>query len=106
MLGSVLADLVNLLNPSALILRGELSTAGAPLIEGVRASLRRYAQPATAAALRCCPRPWAFLPSSPAHSRWPRAWQPANRRTLGIRGPPPRERAPGHAASSPATAAG
>ena len=52
MLGSVLADLVNLLNPSALILGGELGTAGAPLVQGVEASLRRYAQPATAAALQ------------------------------------------------------
>ena len=52
MLGSVLADLVNLLNPSALILGGELGTAGAPLVQGVEASLRQYAQPATAAALQ------------------------------------------------------
>ena len=55
MLGSVLADLVNLLNPSALILGGELSTAGPPFVQGVEASLRRYAQPATSAALQVLP---------------------------------------------------
>ncbi len=55
MLGSVLADLVNLLNPSALILGGELGSTGAPLIQGAEESLRRYAQPATAGALQVLP---------------------------------------------------
>lgn len=46
--GRVLADLVNYLNPAALILGGELGTAGTPLVAGVRESLDRYAQPASA----------------------------------------------------------
>jgi len=50
-LGLVLADLCNLFNPSAVILGGSLGTAGEPVITGVHASIARYAQPATAAAL-------------------------------------------------------
>ena len=42
-LGRVLADLCNCLNPAALILGGELGTAGAPLVSGVRESVHRYA---------------------------------------------------------------
>lgn len=49
--GRVLADLCNLLNPTALIIGGQLGTAGASLIDGVRASIRRFAQPATVEAL-------------------------------------------------------
>ncbi|SDJ26927.1 Sugar kinase of the NBD/HSP70 family, may contain an N-terminal HTH domain [Frankineae bacterium MT45] len=48
-LGRPLAELCNLLNPSALIIGGELGAAGSALIDGVEASVRRYAQPATAA---------------------------------------------------------
>jgi predicted NBD/HSP70 family sugar kinase len=47
-LGRVLADLCNALNPEAIILGGELGTAGAPLLLGVRDSIDRYAQPAAA----------------------------------------------------------
>ncbi|WP_405014506.1 ROK family transcriptional regulator [Kitasatospora sp. NBC_01539] len=47
-LGRVLADLVNFLNPAAVIVGGELGRAGAPLIAGVRESIDRYAQPAVA----------------------------------------------------------
>jgi predicted NBD/HSP70 family sugar kinase len=47
-LGRVLADLCNALNPEAIILGGELGTAGAPLVLGVRESIDRYAQPAAA----------------------------------------------------------
>nr|WP_165845423.1 ROK family transcriptional regulator [Streptacidiphilus pinicola] len=50
-LGLVLADLVNCLNPAAVILGGELSAAGEPLAEGVRESINRYAQPASANAV-------------------------------------------------------
>ncbi|WP_084701531.1 ROK family transcriptional regulator [Streptacidiphilus anmyonensis] len=50
-LGLVLADLVNCLNPAAIIIGGELSAAGAPLAEGVRDSINRYAQPASANAV-------------------------------------------------------
>jgi predicted NBD/HSP70 family sugar kinase len=47
-LGRVLADLCNALNPEAIIIGGELGTAGAPLLLGVRDSIERYAQPAAA----------------------------------------------------------
>lgn len=50
-LGLVLADLVNCLNPAAIILGGDLSAAGEPLAEGVRESVNRYAQPAVAKAV-------------------------------------------------------
>jgi predicted NBD/HSP70 family sugar kinase len=50
-IGLVLADLVNCLNPAAIILGGELSAAGAPLAAGVRESIDRYAQPASAHAV-------------------------------------------------------
>jgi predicted NBD/HSP70 family sugar kinase len=54
-LGRVLADLCNVLNPEAIILGGELGTAGAPLMLGVRESIDRYAQPAAAqhVSVRC-----------------------------------------------------
>lgn len=47
-LGRVLAELCNCLNPAAIILGGELGTAGRPLVAGVRESMDRYAQPAIA----------------------------------------------------------
>ncbi|MEV6208055.1 ROK family transcriptional regulator [Kitasatospora sp. NPDC051914] len=50
-LGRVLADLVNCLNPAAIIIGGELGQAGAPLVAGVRESVDRYAQPAVAEAV-------------------------------------------------------
>jgi predicted NBD/HSP70 family sugar kinase len=43
-LGGVLADLVNLLNPSALIIGGELGSSGPAFIGGVRSSVNRFAQ--------------------------------------------------------------
>jgi predicted NBD/HSP70 family sugar kinase/biotin operon repressor len=49
--GRALADLCNSLNPSLLVTGGPLGSAQS-LVEGVRASLDRYAQPATAAAVR------------------------------------------------------
>ncbi len=49
--GRVLADLCNWLNPRGIILGGELSTVGSPLADGVRESIRRYAQPASAQAV-------------------------------------------------------
>lgn len=54
-LGKVLADLCNLLNPTALIIGGELGASGQALVEGVRASVNRFAQPATAAAIEVLP---------------------------------------------------
>jgi predicted NBD/HSP70 family sugar kinase len=48
--GRVLADLVNCLNPAALVLGGELGAAGEPFAAGIRESVARYAQPAGAQA--------------------------------------------------------
>ncbi|MEU6849616.1 ROK family protein [Actinacidiphila alni] len=48
--GRVLADLVNCLNPAALVLGGELGAAGEPFAAGIRESVARYAQPASARA--------------------------------------------------------
>jgi predicted NBD/HSP70 family sugar kinase/biotin operon repressor len=50
--GRVLADLVNCLNPSAVILGGELGAAGESFATGVRESITRYAQPASAQAAK------------------------------------------------------
>jgi predicted NBD/HSP70 family sugar kinase len=47
-IGRVVADLVNCLNPAAIVLGGELGAAGAPFVCGVRESIDRYAQPASA----------------------------------------------------------
>ena len=49
--GRVLADLCNWLNPRGIILGGELSTAGSALVDGVRESIRRYAQASSAEAV-------------------------------------------------------
>ncbi len=51
-LGRVLADLCNALNPEAIVVGGELSTTGEPLLAGIRESIGRYAQPAAAEAVR------------------------------------------------------
>jgi predicted NBD/HSP70 family sugar kinase len=51
-LGRVLADMCNALNPEAIIVGGELGTAGAPLLAGIRESIERFAQPAAAHAVR------------------------------------------------------
>ena len=42
-IGRVLAELCNVLNPAAIIIGGELSSAGEPLLSGVRDSIERYA---------------------------------------------------------------
>jgi predicted NBD/HSP70 family sugar kinase len=47
-IGRVVADLVNCLNPAAIVLGGELGAAGEPFVGGVRESIDRYAQPASA----------------------------------------------------------
>jgi predicted NBD/HSP70 family sugar kinase len=49
--GQVLADLCNLINPAAIVIGGELGSSGDAFISGVRSSIQRYAQPATAAVL-------------------------------------------------------
>jgi predicted NBD/HSP70 family sugar kinase len=46
--GRVLADLCNALNPEAIVVGGELSEAGEPLLGGIRESLDRYALPGAA----------------------------------------------------------
>ena len=51
-IGRVVADLVNCLNPAAIVLGGELGAAGQPFVRGVRESIDRYAQPASAHAVR------------------------------------------------------
>jgi predicted NBD/HSP70 family sugar kinase len=51
-LGRVLADLCNHLNPAGIVLGGELSAAGEPLLAGIRESVDRYALPAAADAVR------------------------------------------------------
>ncbi|MBM9503471.1 ROK family protein [Actinacidiphila acididurans] len=48
--GRVLAGLVNCLNPSALVLGGELGAGNEPFAAGIRESVARYAQPASAQA--------------------------------------------------------
>jgi len=50
-LGRVLADLCNHLNPAAIIVGGELSAAVGPLLDGIRESVHRYAQPSVADAV-------------------------------------------------------
>jgi predicted NBD/HSP70 family sugar kinase len=54
-LGRVLADLCNHLNPAAIIVGGELSVAVGPLLDGIRESVDRYAQPSVAAAVEVKP---------------------------------------------------
>ncbi|MCU1656063.1 MAG: Sugar kinase of the family, may containing an N-terminal domain [Pseudonocardiales bacterium] len=53
-MGRVLADMVNNLNPEMLVVGGELSLAGAPLLAGVRESIERFAQPGIVRDLRIC----------------------------------------------------
>ena len=51
-IGRVLADLCNALNPEAIVVGGELSEAGEPLLDGIRDSIDRYALPGAAAAVK------------------------------------------------------
>lgn len=48
-IGRVLADLCNCLNPAGVVVGGELAMHGEHLVAGVRESIHRFAQPATAA---------------------------------------------------------
>jgi predicted NBD/HSP70 family sugar kinase len=50
-IGRALGDHCNLLNPSAIVVGGDLSAAGRPLLDGIRESVDRYAQPAIAASV-------------------------------------------------------
>jgi glucokinase-like ROK family protein len=49
--GQALGDLCNSLNPAAIIVGGELSAAGQSLLEGIRESVDRHAQPGAAEAV-------------------------------------------------------
>ncbi len=51
-IGRVLADLINCLNPAAVVLGGELGAAGEPLVAGVRESIDRHAGQAGAGAVQ------------------------------------------------------
>jgi predicted NBD/HSP70 family sugar kinase/biotin operon repressor len=51
-IGRAVADLCNSLNPEAIVVGGVLAAAGAPLLDGIRESVDRYAQPGTADAVR------------------------------------------------------
>jgi predicted NBD/HSP70 family sugar kinase/biotin operon repressor len=51
-IGRVLADLCNALNPEAIIVGGQLSRAGEPLLGGIRESVDRYALPAAGQGVR------------------------------------------------------
>jgi predicted NBD/HSP70 family sugar kinase len=53
-IGHAVADLCNSLNPEAIVVGGDLSTVGAPLVDGIRESVDRYAQPGAAEAVRVC----------------------------------------------------
>ncbi|HEX2084710.1 MAG TPA: ROK family transcriptional regulator [Solirubrobacteraceae bacterium] len=46
--GRVLGDLCNHINPGMVIVGGDLAAAGAPLLDGIRESIDRYALPAAA----------------------------------------------------------
>ena len=49
--GRVLSDLCNLVNPEAIIVGGDLSSAGEPLLAGIREAIDRYALPGAAEAV-------------------------------------------------------
>lgn len=54
-IGRAVADLVNAVNPARIVVGGELSMVGAPLLDGIRASVERYALPAATAGLEIVP---------------------------------------------------
>jgi predicted NBD/HSP70 family sugar kinase len=53
--GRTLADIVNVLNPRAIVVGGSLGALGEPLLSGMRESVWRYSQPAAAAGLAVLP---------------------------------------------------
>ena len=54
-LGRVLADVCNLLNPSCVVIGGELGCSGEAFVDGIRGVLNRYAQPAISQAVEVVP---------------------------------------------------
>jgi len=53
--GRVVGDLCNQLNPDVVVVGGEISAAGEPLLDGIRDSVDRYALPGAAAAVQIRP---------------------------------------------------
>ena len=53
--GRVLSDLCNLVNPEAIIVGGDLSAAGEPLLAGIREAIDRHALPGAAEAVEVRP---------------------------------------------------
>jgi predicted NBD/HSP70 family sugar kinase len=53
--GRTLADLVNVLNPAAIVVGGSLGGLGEPVLAGLRESIWRYSGPAAVAALEVLP---------------------------------------------------
>ena len=53
--GRVLADLCNVVNPEAIVVGGELSEAGEPLLSGIREAVDRYALPGAAEVVEVVP---------------------------------------------------
>ena len=51
-IGRALGDLCNVVNPGAIVVGGDLGAAGAPLLDGIRETVDRYAQPEAASAVR------------------------------------------------------
>lgn len=49
--GRAIADLCNYLNPAAIVVGGDMSAAGAPLLDGIREEIDRYALPGAANAV-------------------------------------------------------
>lgn len=49
--GRTLADVINVLNPAAIVVGGRLSGLGEPLLAGLRESIWRYSRPAAVAGL-------------------------------------------------------
>ena len=54
-IGRVLADLCNAVNPEAVVVGGELSEAGEPLLTAIREAIDRYALPGAAEVVRVVP---------------------------------------------------
>lgn len=53
--GRVVADVCNHLNPDVVVVGGEISAAGEPLLDGIRDAVDRYALPGAAAAVQIRP---------------------------------------------------
>jgi predicted NBD/HSP70 family sugar kinase len=50
-IGRALGDLCNAVNPSLIVVGGDLSACGAPLLDGIREAVDRYAQREAASAV-------------------------------------------------------